>query len=293
MFLYMALGVIISKAKVIQPQGRKTLINLLTDVALPAMILNSFIQEDVSHDTLITASIALIVSAVIVLASWFLSALVWRKEPQNRLAVLKFAGAFSNAGYAGIPIVEMVFGAQGVLYASMYLIPIRILMWTLGISVFVQKQETTGWARWKPLLTNPALIVVFIGVPMMLARLRLPGVLMKACSSLGAMSAPLSMLIVGANLGDMKPRDALDRDALWCALMRLIAIPLIALGALKLLGVDMLLSQVAVTLIAMPAATNTAILAEKYGADYTFATKVVFISTILSLVTVPLLALLF
>ncbi|MDO5377172.1 MAG: AEC family transporter [Clostridia bacterium] len=289
MFVYIVIGVIISKTRTPKPEGRSSYIGLLINVTLPCMIVNAFNQE-VSVEELIAAGHAMLLSAACCIAAWGAGKLLWRREPAERRAVLEFATMFSNAGNAGLPIVSLVFGAKGVFYASFYLIPIRVLMWTLGVSLFVGGQRQS---RLKTLLLNPSLLAVFVGLPLMLAPFELPSVLAEAIGNVGAMTGPLSMMIIGASLADMNPREMAERDAFLLSFVRLIAMPLLAMACMRLLGVETLLWQVAVTLLAMPAASNTAILAEMYGRDHAFAAKCVFVSTVLSFITVPCLTLLF
>lgn len=289
MFVYIVIGVVICKTKVLRPEGRSSYIGLLINVTLPCMIVNAF-NQDVSVAELIGAGQAVLLSAACCVAAWALGKLLWRRETAERRAVLEFATMFSNAGNAGLPVVSLVFGAGGVFYASFYLIPIRVLMWTLGISLFIGGERQS---KWKALLLNPSLLAVFAGLPLMLTPLELPQVLSAAIGNVGAMTGPLSMMIIGATLAQMNPRQTLEKDAFLLCAVRLLAIPLLAMAVMRALGVETLLWQVAVTLLAMPAASNTAILAEMYGRDHSFAAKCVFVSTILSFITVPCLTLLF
>lgn len=290
MFIYMLVGVIIVRAGILKPEGRPAFIGLLINVTLPCMILHAFVQ-DAGLEALIVGGRMLVISACCVLSAWGLGRLIWRNRPPMRRAVLEFATMFSNAGNAGLPIISLVFGAQGVLYASFFLIPIRVLMWTVGISLFVGDNPSTP--RWKTLLLNPSLLAVFIGIPLMLTGLKLPEFISTAIGSIGAMTGPLSMMIIGASLANAHPRDMLDGDAWLLSGLRLAGLPLALMAVLRLIGVETLTWQVAVTLTAMPAAANTAILSEMYGCDYTFAARCVVVSTVLSLVTVPMLALLY
>lgn len=289
MLAYMLLGAVAQKTGIIQKAGRPTLIGLLINITLPCMILHSF-EREVTPEGLVTAGQALLISAACCLAAYALGRLLWRGQTDERKAVLVFATMFSNAGNAGLPVVALVFGDMGVFYASFFLIPIRVFMWTLGLGQFMPGR---GGARWKALLLNPSLMVVFVGLALMLLSLRLPAPLSGAIANVGDMTGPLSMMIIGASLAEMKPRDALDGGAFALSAVRLLVIPLLTLLALRLLNADTLLTQVSATLLAMPAATNTAILAERYGRDHRFAAKCVFVTTILSLVTVPCLTLMF
>ena len=289
MFLYMFTGVIAARARIITKETRPGLIGLLLNVALPCMVLNSF-QQDVGAEQLIGAAQALIISAACCVGALFIGRWRWRNKPDARKPVMLYTTMLSNQGYAGMPVVALVYGAEGVFYTSFFLIPVRILIWTVGISLFV-KQE--GKAKWKTLLLNPSLIAVFVGFLFLLTPMRLPSVVSTAVANLGSLTGPLSMIVIGASLSSIQPKEMLDLDLWQLCLVRLIALPMLAMVILRLLGVSDILWQVESVLLAMPAATNCAIFAEKYGQDHVFGAKCVFVSTVLSLVTVPVLALLF
>ena len=289
MFIYMLVGVIIVKTKILKKEGRSSLIGLLINITLPCMILHSF-EQDVGIQELIAAGQALIISACCCLLSYVVGVIIWRKKPAEKRAVMEFATTFSNQGNAGLPIIQLVFGSQGVFYTSFLLIPVRVLMWTLGVSLFVKQK---GKDRWKTLLINPSLLVVFVGLFILLTPFKLPAVASTAITNIGNMTGPLSMMIIGASLADMNVREAMDKDAFLLSAVRLLGIPVLGMIILRALGVDTMLWQVQATLLAMPAASNTAILAEMYGRDHSFAAKCVFITTVLSLITVPCLTLLF
>ena len=290
MFIYVVTGIIMAKTKILKHEGRSSFINLLLDITLPCMILNSF-NVDVNIDELISAGKIMVISSVFILIAWLLSKIVWRNESPQRRAVLEFSTLFSNAGNAGMPIVDSVFGARGVFYASFYLLPVRVLIWTLGLSLFVDEGDFRK--RMMILLTTPSLVVVFIGLALMFLPFKLPGAVSTAIKNIGDMTGPLSMMIIGAALGECDLRSAFELDAFKLTAVRLAVLPVIYMVLLRLAGVDAILWQVAVVLTAMPAAANTEIIAEMYGKDYQFAARCVVVSTVISLVSVPLLTLLF
>ena len=290
MFVYVMTGIIMAKAKLLNHEGRISFINLLLDITLPCMILNSF-NVDADINQLIAAGEIMIISFGCFIIAWLSGKIFWRKAPHNRRAVLEFATMFSNAGNAGMPIVASVFGTEGVFYTSFYLLPVRVLIWTAGLSLFVDGGNFKE--KLKILLKTPSLDVVFLGIVLMFLPFKLPTVLSNAIKNMGDMTGPLSMIIIGAALGEANFREALDVDAFKLTLVRLVVQPLIFLLILRAAGVKDILWQVVVILTAMPAAANTEIIAEKYGKDYQFAARCVAVSTIISLFSVPLLTLLF
>ena len=290
MFVYVVTGIIMAKTKLLNHEGRISFINLLLDITLPCMILNSF-NVEVNIEQLIAAGEIIIISIVCFIIAWGTGKIFWRKSPHDRKAVLEFSTMFSNAGNAGMPIVYSVFGLEGVFYTSFYLLPVRILIWTVGLSLFVEGENFKE--KIKILLQTPSLDVVFIGIILMFLPFKLPEVLSTAIKNMGDMTGPLSMIIIGAALGEANLKDAFDIDAFKLTFVRLVVQPLIYLFLLRAAGVQDILWQIVVVLTAMPAAANTEIIAEKYGKDYHFAARCVAVSTIVSLFSVPILTLLF
>ena len=116
MFIYVVAGIIMARTKILKHEGRSSFINLLLDITLPCMILNSF-DVDISLSELIAAGKIMIISLVCTFIAWSLAKILWRNESKERRAVLEFSTLFSNAGNAGMPIVASVFGSAGVFYA--------------------------------------------------------------------------------------------------------------------------------------------------------------------------------
>ena len=283
LFLYMLCGVVVSKAGIIREDNRQALVRLLMDVAMPMMVLAAFNKptswEEIKASLLVVV-IAFMGCAVTGLIGWAL----WRRQPENKRKVLMYASMFSNAGNAGLPILSLVFGSTGVFLGSMYLIPPRILQWTVGLGFFV-KPEKGGWV--KNVALNPMVVTIYIGVVLMATGWQIPGVFGNAISNLGSMTAPLSMILIGGTLAKMNPKMLLDKSVLLISALRLLAFPLLFALGLKLLSVDAMTMNLCVILLAMPIASNTAAMAERYGGDYVFASACVSVSTLLSVVTVP------
>lgn len=288
MFIYMVCGVILRRIGIINAQSRSSFVKLLTNLLLPCMILDSF-NKPLDLEELKGAALVMCVSGAMCFVGYVAGRLIWRAKPADRQGTLLFGTMFSNAGNAGTPIVSMVFGESGVVYASFFMIPVRILLWTMGVSLYVRGSRREKFTK---VLLNPCVVVVVLGVILMLMPFTITGVAATAIKGIGDMTGPLAMMIIGASLVEQNVRELLDVDALLVSAVRLVVMPLVALAALKLVGVDETLTRITVILLAMPVAYTTAILAERYNANYHFASKCVCLSTLLSLVTVPLMCLL-
>ena len=283
LFLYMLCGFVISRLNIVREDNRAVLVRLLMDVAMPMMVLNAFNKPTTREEILSSFWVMLIALAGCVVTG-LIGRVLWRRQPDNKRKVLMYASMFSNAGNAGLPIISLVFGPAGVFYASMYLIPPRILQWTVGLGFFV-KPEKGGWV--KNVLLNPMVVTIYIGAVLMITGWQIPGVFGKAIANLGSMTGPLSMILIGATLAHMDFRKLLDPSVLLITVLRLILFPLLFAVLLKFLHAEEMVMNICVILLAMPVASNTAAMAERYGGDHVFASACVSVSTLLSVVTVP------
>ena len=283
LFLYMLCGFVISRLNIIRDSNRSALVRLLMDVAMPMMVLNAF-NKPTTMEQVLSSLMVIVISLLGCVVTGLFGLVLWRNQPDNKRKVLMYASMFSNSGNAGLPIINLVFGSTGVFYASMYLLPPRILQWTVGLGLFV-KPEKGGWV--KNVLLNPMVVVVYIGLILMITGWQIPGVLGTAIANLGNMTSPLSMILIGATLARMDWRKLMDKTVLLTSFLRLLAFPLLFAVLLKLAHADEMTMNICVILLAMPVASNTAAMAECYGGDYVFASACVSVSTLLSVVTVP------
>lgn len=289
LFLFIIAGFVLTKTGTISPAGRKSLSDLLINFILPCNIICSF-QIDMTRDILASCGMMLILACATQLFYLLISRVIFRGAPKRRLACMRYATVCSNAGFLGLPIIGGVFGPMGTLLTSVALIPQRVVMWSAGLSLFTQ---TDGKSVVKKLLTHPCIIAVFIGFSLMLAgNPALPGFLQKALSGASSSTLCLSMLVIGSILTGAEHIDYKDRMMWWYTFARLVLIPLMVLLMFAPLPIDRVVRGTMVLISAMPAGSTTAILAAKYDGDAPFASCLVFVSTICSLVTLPLLCLL-
>lgn len=289
LFLYMLVGFYCRKTDILNDLARDKFTDFTIKVTLPCMVFGSFLGE-MNADALRQGAMALAVASVMALVALLCGKVLYRNIKPGEKSVLQYGTLVSNSGFAGLPLVEGTFGAQGLFIGSLYIIPTRILMWSAGISLFTTADSRKE--RIKKVLLNPSIIAVVVGLIWMIFDLPLPSFASTAIKGLGACASPIAMVLVGAILADVDIRKVFEPKAFYLVAVRQIFLPLIALVLLKLIHADPLLTGVSVSLTAMPIGSTTAILAQKYGADAQFASKCVFISTLTSLITVPMLTLL-
>lgn len=285
LFLLVAAGVVLRKYNILPTEARSILTDLVIDLILPCNIINSFRME-FNMEILKGFAMILVIATLIQLACLFFANTFYNKEKTDRKKVLQYGTVCSNAGFMGNPIAEGVFGAQGLMFASIFLIPQRIVMWSAGISYFTESPNRKAVV--KKVLTHPCIIAVYIGVILLVTQASLPPFLGDTIKNIGNCTTTMSMLLIGTILAEVDLKTILDKSILKYTFIRLLFIPFLVFIACRLFHVSSLITGVSVLLTGMPAGSTTAILSAKYNGDYLFATRCVVVTTILSLITVPL-----
>jgi hypothetical protein len=284
LFLLMLLGVLFYRKGWVEDRFRSGLTEVIVDLILPCNIISSF-YTSFQAEVLRQSAAILAVSVAVQAVSWLLAAVCYRRQPEDRLPTLQYGTLCSNAGFLGNAVTEGCFGSQGLLLTSVYLIPQRIAMWTLGLSFFTSSKQKHAWKR---AVTHPCIVAVFLGVLLLVSQWQLPVVLEKTIHSLGGCNTAMSMFLIGTLMADFSWRSFLEPTILLFSLVRLGILPLLTLLGCRLLGVETLVTQVSVILASMPAGGTTAILAAKYDRNASFAAGCVTVSTVLSMVVIPL-----
>ena len=287
LFLYMAVGYFCRKRSIFNDEARSKITDFVILITLPCMIFESFHME-FSLDTLKQGGLALIIATGMAVVALVLGSVLYLRFPQRERSILQYGNLVSNSGFAGLPVVSGAYGSEGLFLGSLFIIPTRILMWSAGISLFTKADARDAF---KKVMLNPAIIAVEIGIVRMVFQIPLPHFVDTAIDNLGACTSPIAMALVGAILADVPVRSVFEPKSFYLVAVRQILLPCLCLAALTVLKVDPLTAGVSVVLTGMPIGSTTAILAQKYGADAQFASKCVFISTLTSLITVPILTL--
>ena len=288
LFLFVLAGYVLTRIGTISPAGRKSLSDLLINFILPANIICSF-QIDLTGEILKSVGVMIAVSLGVQLFYLLISRFIYPGQSRERLACLRYATVCSNAGFLGIPIIGGLYGPMGTLLTSVVLIPQRIVMWSAGLSLFT---TTDSKSVIKKLATHPCIIAVVIGFVLMLTgNPALPVPLQKALAGASSCNTCMSMLVIGSILASAEHINFKDGMMWWYTLARLVLIPLAVLVLLAPLPIDPMIRGVMVLASGMPAGSTTAILAAKYDGDAPFASCLIFLTTLLSLITLPLLCL--
>jgi len=280
LFAIMALGALLKRIGVVSDAGQKNITDLVIYAVLPCNIVNSF-MIDLDASVWKSCGLIFLVSMALHVGCVFYGRFLYRNGDANRQKCLRYGIICSNAGFLGNPVAEGVFGPVGLLLASIYLVPLRIMMWSEGIAIFSGVNDRK--AAMKRVITHPCVVACAVGIFLMLTKIPMPGFILTPIQTVGKCNTALSMLVIGMILSDIRPRELLDRDIAMYTLQRLVVIPLALYIILKILGTDPMITGVSVLLAAMPSGTTTAMLADKYGCDPQFATKMIVLSTLCSI----------
>ena len=284
MFAEMAAGYFLCRFHVLKPKDRSVFSKAVISLFLPANIIASF-DTELNGEMLKDFLQIILVGTAVHIFCMILAAFLFQKEEEDRRKVLQFATVCSNAGFLGNAVAEGVYGQMGMLYGQIYLIPVRIVLWSAGVSYFQGKADLK--TTMKKILTHPCIIAVGIGLIRMIFQIPIPEMIDGTLVSLGRCSTPLIMVFLGMILAESGFSSMISVTNLKYAFLRLVFIPVCVLVACLLLKIDPLVTGLSVLLSAMPAASTTAVLAEQYHADVSFAADCVVFSTILSIAVLP------
>ncbi len=291
LFVLIIIGFICGKTGVVTQEGKKVLSNLLVTIIMPAMILNSYLSSDFNPQVLNNLLLAFGLSTAAILFAMAVSFLLTFKMKTNNKKVLWFAFSYSNAAYMGFPLIQGLFGDEGMLYASAFATMFNVIVWSVGYAVM--SGETKGKQIAKSVSKSPVTYAVILGLVIYLCRIPLPTVIKQPISLVGSMTTPLSMIIIGVMIAGSKVKSILGNKEVWLSVaVRLVLIPAITFGLFYLFGIGGMVGSVILIQAACPTAATTSVLAIQFGHDESVGAGTVVLSTICSIVTLTVFALL-
>ena len=282
MFIYLLIGYILYRSRLITSKGVGEIGKILLYVIIPFAIINSYIK-DFSREMLIGFLLSFAAALLSLILAIAVSTLFFHKKS----AVREFGTAFSNAGFIGIPLVQMTLGSDAVFYVASYVALINIFQWTYGVLILTKDKSAVSA---KKIVKNPILIALIIGLILFFFPIELPEILTTVISTLASINGPLAMIVVGAYLAQI-PLKSLFTDKLTylCSVVRLLIIPFLTI--LLLLFIPETYSDIRFAVLiaaAAPVGSNVAIFAQLYNKEYTDAVKDICLTTLFSIATMPL-----
>ena len=293
LFIIMGLGFLLVKTKVLKSADSRILSMVLIWLNNPAVVLKSFqidFTPEVRDRFLLAVGVAVGLNLIMMLITWGYGKTL-KLDAVERTSIM-----YSNAGNLVIPLVSAILGGEWVIYASAFMCVQLAFLWT-----HAQAQIGGGsGSSWKKILLNANLIAVAVGVVLLLTGIRLPAVLQNVCGQLGSTIGPVSMIMLGMLLADVKWAELLKQPRNWIVIaLKMVITPLMILPLLKLSGVAGLVEDgktivyISFLAIITPCATTVTQLAQMYRNRPAYASALNALTTVISIVTMPLMTALY
>lgn len=284
------LGYIVRKKGILNDNANDVLTQLILTVTLPALILFSL---DISFSfTIVKEFLWLISMSVYILGlSIFIAGWMRRRSklPENQKSVYEGLTIFGNQGFIGYAVSYVLFGAQGVIYLTIFNLCYLILIWTYGLYIFSKSKIIINW---KIFFMNPGILSTISGLVIFLLPISFPDIISSGLETIGKMTIPLSMMMIGILLAKVTLKDTvrfMKNIYLWkSAFVKLIFIPLLLIP-FTAFPVPIPLLTIAVLVSGMPSAPTISLYAQKYGADTAFSSFGVLITTFFCVFSIPFL----
>ena len=285
LFVLIAVGFICAKAGLLKPEAISSINNILLYTVTSAVIIESF-HRDYTPDMLASLGVAAIAAAA-VHAINVLAAFLMRDKDLARQTVMRFSTVFSNCGFMAIPLQSALLGEDGVFYCAAFIAVFNVFTWTYGVSVMGGRE--LGFSL-KKIILNPGVISILIGLFFFLTPYSLPSILLTPVHYLAAMNTPLPMIVIGFYLSRFTSLKVLRDGKVWLvSAFRLVVLPLIEIAILYVAGLrGVILASVAISACA-PVAATALVFAGIFNRDTELAATLVSVTTVISIVSMPLL----
>lgn len=297
LFLILCLGVLLAHVGILDVHTKQRLTKLLLTVATPMMMIDAFhdrmlMAAEQSSTQDISVGMLFLISFGFYIVLTVLSVLLvfCMRIPKADRRLYLFMTIFGNIGFMGFPIVQSVYGTEAVFYGAILNSVFNIIVYTFGVVLMGSGTDNTKKAiPWRKLLLTPAVICTAVGVVIFVCKIRLPAMLADTCDTLGGLTSPLAMLVVGANLHGMKLKEVLtDMRLNLYVLLRQMLLPLIFWAIVHPVVTHPVLAPTLLLMACMPVANTTALFATEYGGNERLASQGIFLTTLCSLISFPL-----
>ena len=288
LFLLLILGFVLFKCHIFDEYTNKKISALIVNVASPMLIISSIAGVEGSNKSIVF----LMIGAGILMYIGFiiLGKIINRifPFPKKDWPVYECMVVFANTGFMGYPVLLDVFGQEAVFYASLIHMAFNFFVYTYAIMYLTKGDDSEFKLNFKQLLT-PGIILIFVGIFIYLFDIQLPSVLMDTINSVGSLTAPLSMMMIGSSLAVYPIKDSFtDWRSYVFAFVRLMIVPFVTMIMCRLLHIDAYYANITIITNAMPVGSMVLMLATQYNANVKIVTRNIVVSTLLSVITIPI-----
>ena len=288
LFLLLVLGFVLFKCHIFDEYTNKKISALIVNVASPMLIISSIAGVEGNNKNVVF----LMIGAGILMYIGFiiLGKIINRifPFPKKDWPVYECMVVFANTGFMGYPVLLDVFGQEAVFYASLIHMAFNFFVYTYAIMCLTKGDDSEFKLNFKQLLT-PGIILSFVGIFIYIFDIQLPSVLMDTINSVGSLTAPLSMMMIGSSLAVYPIKDSFtDWRSYVFAFVRLMIVPFVTMIMCRLLHIDAYYANITIITNAMPVGSMVLMLATQYNANVKIVTRNIVVSTLLSVITIPI-----
>jgi len=288
-FILMAVGFVLQKLHFFTKDGIKQMTNFLLNVVSPCVLIEAY-QKEFQKELLYQLLAAVLFTVLMLSISAVICNFIFRKDPEKRYRIDRFASIYSNCGFMAIPLLSAVLGSDGVFYGSGYLAIFTLFYWTQGVYVMTENKKDLSI---KKALMTPGVIGAVIALLFFFTGVKLPYVVGQSVHHLANLNTPVSMVILGTYLVNIDFKKVFKSLSLIkVCLVRLILIPIISLFVAVIIRLEPSVAKAVLISSACPTAAVTTLFATKYNLDADYSSQLVSVTTLLSVITIPLITML-
>ena len=294
LFAIVVVGYVAGKLGYLGGDFDRQLSRLVINITCPALILSSAMTGELPDRRFILPLllISAITYAVLTVVAFLLPRYLTKRRDDD--GAIGFALMFGNVGFMGYPVVASIFGHEAIFYAAVLNVVNTLAIFTVGTILITGKGEVGGKRFEKKVLYSTPMLAAYLTMGIVALEIEnIPGYVSQPLTMLGNITVPAALLIIGSSMSQLSPRAMLGNGPVYLTtLFRLILLPVALFYITAAFGFSDYVVNINTVVIAMPVATYGTILCLKYGRDTTLITEVTFISTLLSIVTIPALVML-
>ncbi|RCX09961.1 hypothetical protein DFR58_1315 [Anaerobacterium chartisolvens] len=289
-FIFIFIGIACIKKKIVSEEAGKSFSNFVLAVVMPCLMVNSYLRP-VEKEHLKGLALAFLLAVVFHIMAIVLSSILIKRREDARYRIERLAAIYSNCGFMAFPLISVAVGDIGLFYAVAFISVFNVLIWSNGIITLTGRKSFSL----KACLLNPGFIGFITGIVLYLTSFPVPGVIRDAVSAISLANTPLAMITTGMYLAGINFKTAFRNvNIYFTTAIRLIVLPLIMLLIIKLCGVagwmqgadDVIMSSILAC--ACPVAASVTLMPARFGLDGEYGAMIIAVSTLFSIITLPL-----
>ena len=292
LFIIVILGYVLCKLGYMGDKFDQKLSSIVIDVTAPALILSSVMGDELPDRTLIMPllGVGFLTYIILLVFGFYVPRLISRNRDEQ--GMIGFALMFANVGFIGYPIVASIFGAKSIFYAALLNMPNTFFVFTAGV-MLIKGEHNLRQLNFK-VLFGPGMVAAFIAALLVALNVKTPGLIARPVTMVGNVTVPAALMIIGSAMARLPLKQIVGSPKVYLvSVLRLVVVTLTIYFLFRICGVSDIVNDINTIVIAMPVASFGTMFCMKYGRNPSLITEITFVTTVGSIITIPLITLLF